>query len=161
MANTLKLMIPLLNENFKLSDFTESVGFVDGYLEDINRPSLVNHIFLLYDGNFDTAEKIERDQRFRSFPSLYSRKIIFISGNPYMIYTFVCISKEMQRIRDGNVPYKREDLKKIMSFWTLNDDFIFKLACNDKVQLVTKGLVVPEEDYIPDFDDEFDSEDEV
>jgi hypothetical protein len=67
----------------------------------------------------------------------------------------------MQRIRDGNVPYKREDLKKIMSFWTLNDDFIFSLACNDKVQLVTKGLVVPEEDYIPDFDDEFDSEDEV
>lgn len=161
MANTLKLMIPLLNENFKLSDFTESTGFVDGYLEDINRPSLVNHIFLLYDGNLDTVEKIERDERFRSFSSLYSRKVIFISGNPYMLYTFVCISKEMQRIRDGKLPYKREDLKKIMLFWTLHDNLMFEIACNGKIQLITEGLVVPEEDYRPDFDDEFDSEDEV
>lgn len=161
MPNVLKLMLPLLDENFKLSDFTEQTGFVDGYLEDINRPSLVNHIFLLYDGNLDTVEKIERDQRFRSFSHLYSRKVIFISGNPYLIYTFVTISKDIERIRGGKTPYKQEDLKKIMLFWTLNDDFIFELACNRNVHFKTEGLVVPEEDYRPDFDDEFDSEYEV
>lgn len=151
----------MLNENFKLDDFKEYTGFVDGYLEDINRPSLVDHIFLLYDGHLDTVEKIERDQRFRSFASLYSRKVIFISGNPYLIYTFVNISKDVRRIREGKTPYKRDDLKKIMHFWTLHDDFIFELACNPNVRFNTEGLVVPEVDYIPDFDDEFDSEDEV
>ena len=30
-------MLPLLNEEFKLSDFTESAGFVEGYLEDLAR----------------------------------------------------------------------------------------------------------------------------
>lgn len=151
----------MMNENFKVDDFSEKAGFVDGYLEDINRPSLVDHIFLLYDGYLDTAEKLERDERFRSFATLYSRKTIYISGNPYLIYTFVNMSKDIRRIKDGKAPYKIDDLKKIMSFWTLNDDFIFEFACNRAVGFVTEGLVVPEEDYRPDFDEGFDDNFEV
>lgn len=157
MPNVLKLIIPLLHENFKLDDFTDKVGFVNGYLEDINRPSMVNHIFLMYDGELNTSEKLERDERFRSFSSLYSRSTIFIGNKPYLLYAFVNISKEFIRIKEGKTPYKTEDLKSIMSFWTLNDDFIFELACNKCLTFETEGFVVPEEDYRPDFDPEFDN----
>lgn len=156
MAKALKLIIPLLNENFKLTDFNETTHFVEGYLEDINRPSLVNHIFLMYDGDMTTYEEFERDQRFRSFKSLYSRKTIYVNKKPYLLYTFVNILPEIRRIKEGKLPYKTPELKKIMSFWTLNDDFIFELACNRNIQFKTEGLMVPEEDYRPSDDDELD-----
>lgn len=158
MNNALKLIIPLMNENFKLDDFKSENGFVEAYLEDINRPSLVNHIFLLYDGVLSTSKMMERDERFRSFGSLYSRKTIYISGNPYLIYTFVTLSKDILDIKEGRIPYKNELLKKIMHFWTIEDDFMFEIACDRNTRFEVEGLIVPEEDYIPEPTDEFDNE---
>lgn len=155
MANALKLIIPLLDESLTLNDFSQEAGFSDAYLEDINRPSLVNHIFLLYDGNLDTVSKLERDEKLRKCNTLYSRKTIYIDKKPYLLYIFVIVSRSIIRIRDGNIPYSPKDLTRIMLFWNLTDDFINDLMIYRNKTFTTEGIIVPEEDYIPSWEDEF------
>lgn len=150
MANAIKLIVPLLNDNFLLEDFTEENGFIDGYLEDINRPSLINHIFLAFDGKLDTSYKLERDERIRKMKELYKRYTIYISGNPILLYVFVIVNKDIQRIKDGIMPVNTENVIKIHKFWNFTDSFINSLIIM-KIQPFDIDLIVPEEDYIPEW----------
>lgn len=150
MANAIKLIVPLLNDTFLLEDFTEENGFIDGYLEDINRPSLINHIFLAFDGKLDTSYKLERDERIRKMKELYKRYTIYISGNPVLLYVFVIINKDIQRVKDGIMPVNTENIIKIHKFWNFTDAFINSLIIM-KIQPFDINLVVPEEDYIPEW----------
>lgn len=150
MANAIKLIVPLLNNSFLLEDFTEENGFIDGYLEDINRPSLINHIFLAFDGKLDTSYKLERDERIRKMKELYKRYTIYISGNPVLLYVFVIINKDIQRVKDGVMPVNTENVIKIHKFWNFTDAFINSLIIM-KIQPFDINLVVPEEDYIPEW----------
>lgn len=150
MANAIKLIVPLLNDTFLLEDFTEENGFIDGYFEDINRPSLINHIFLAFDGKLDTSYKLERDERIRKMKELYKRYTIYISGNPVLLYVFVIINKDIQRVKDGIMPVNTENIIKIHKFWNFTDAFINSLIIM-KIQPFDINLVVPEEDYIPEW----------
>lgn len=150
MANAIKLIVPLLNDTFLLEDFTEENGFINGYLEDINRPSLINHIFLAFDGKLDTSYKLERDERIRKMKELYKRYTIYISGNPVLLYVFVIINKDIQRVKDGVMPVNTENIIKIHKFWNFTDTFINSLIIM-KIQPFDINLVVPEEDYIPEW----------
>lgn len=150
MANAIKLIVPLLNDTFLLEDFTEENGFIDGYLEDINRPSLINHIFLAFDGKLDTSYKLERDERIRKMKELYKRYTIYVSGNPVLLYVFVIINKDIQRVKDGIMPVNTENIIKIHKFWNFTDAFINSLIIM-KIQPFDINLVVPEEDYIPEW----------
>lgn len=156
MNNALKLAIPLISDKLSLDDISEEAGFVDAYFEDINRPSLTNHVFLLYDGKLDTVEKLERDVKLREIDTLYLRKTIFISGNPYLLYVFVILNEGIKSIRKGFVPYKQEDMNRIMMFWNLEDPFVNDLFTSRKVTFEQERGVVPEEDYIPSWEEEFD-----
>ena len=155
MSNTAKLIIPLLDKDFKKEDFTDETGFVDGYVEDINKPSLTNHTFLVFDGNLDTEKKLERDAKMRHCSTLYSRRTAYISGNPYLIYTFINLSKAIERIRDNKMPYDEENYLRIMRFWNFEDDYVNSFLRNPSKR-VDDGLVVPEEDYTQEWGDEFD-----
>ena len=47
MSNITKTIIPLIDDDLTLEDFSESTGFEAVYYEDINRPYLDNHIFII------------------------------------------------------------------------------------------------------------------
>ena len=99
MANVIKLIVPLLDKSFEKEDISEESGFVEGYLQDINRPYLDNHIFLLYDGKLDTVAKLKRDEKIRKMPTLYGRYTIHIKNVPYLLYVFSII-KTLLTIRE-------------------------------------------------------------
>lgn len=150
MANAIKLMVPIINDMFCISDFSEKNGFIDGYLEDINRPSLTNHVFLAFDGNLDTEYKIERDERYRLMKELYKRYTIYISGRPVLLYIFIIIDKDLKRIKEGMMPINEDNILKIHKFWNFTDSFINSLIMM-RIQIFDTDLVVPEEDYIPEW----------
>lgn len=150
MANVLKLIIPILDDIFELKDFSEESGFIDAYLENINKPYLDNHIFLLYDGNLDTAEKLERDCKIRKSKYLYSRETIRINNKYYLLYTFINTSKYILKLREGILPAGEKDFMKIILFWQLKDGFINSLIYDRRRSFETKGIIVPEQDYVPE-----------
>lgn len=156
MSDLIKLIVPLIDDSLTMEDFSEDTGFIDGYIENINHPSLTNHTFLLYDGQLDTIAKLERDAKMRHIPSLYSRTIVHISGIPYMLYTFCNMKKGIERIREGMVPYKEDEFMRIQKFWKLKDDFVNSFIINRARPFEHEGFVLPEEDYVPEIGDEFD-----
>lgn len=155
MANVIKLIVPLLDKSFEKEDISEESGFVEGYLQDINRPYLDNHIFLLYDGKLDTVAKLKRDEKIRKMPTLYGRYTIHIKNVPYLLYVFSIINKSINFIRScGSRPLNEKDFINIQKFWMFEDPFITSLITSQYKTTDIDGLIVPEEDYAPDIEDE-------
>ena len=66
-----KLIIPLLDDNITREDVSPNSGFVGIYTEDINKPYLDNHIFLLYDSEVNTIEAMNRHKKFKLLDDIY------------------------------------------------------------------------------------------
>lgn len=152
MSIHMKLIIPLLGFDFKKEDLDPSNGFMEAYSYDINRPSLDNHIFLMYDSTV-TNESIERDERFKQMPSFYSRRDVWIGGHLFICYTFVIINKVIKNIKSNSCIIPENGLLRIYKFWNFTDDelnhFMF-----DNTYLIShqfKEAVVPEWDYKEDY----------
>lgn len=150
----LKMIIPLLGWGLKLEDIDQSKGFRGVFSYDINRPSLDNHIFLLYSRK-TTAFSIDRDARLKSLPSFYSRREVRIKGITFLCYTFVISNPNIRKIKD-NCFGSLTDFEKmrIFKFWNFTDDDInnFMLHPIDidvKVEQFEQK-VIPEWDYVPD-----------
>ena len=84
-----KLIIPLLDKNLTLEDISPEAGFIDVFSEDINKPYLDNHIFLLYDLTNTSAKAYSRNKKLESSKKLYDKYIITISGNEFIVYVFI------------------------------------------------------------------------
>ena len=152
MSIHMKLIIPLLGFDFKKEDLLPENGFMDAYSYDINRPSLDNHIFLLYDDTV-TNVSIERDKRFKNIPSFYSRINISIKGHLFICYTFVITNEVIKVIKSNGASIPQNGLLRIYKFWSFTDDelnhFMF-----DNTYLIThqfKENLVPEWDYKEDY----------
>lgn len=154
MSNAIKLIIPFINDNLTLEDFNEASGFIDGYVYDINRPSLTNHTFLMYDGLLDTKEKLLRNEKLVHLDNLYSMKTVYISKKPYIIYTFHNMNKCIDTVINGSIPCGK-DFSTVFSFWKANDDFINSLIINREKSVDLKNSIVPEWDYRKSIEDEF------
>lgn len=83
-----KLVIPLLDDNITLDDISFESGFVNAYTDDINRPYMDNHIFLLYDSSFNTIESLNRYLKFRELETIHSSRYIMINKKHYILYSF-------------------------------------------------------------------------
>ena len=152
MSIHMKLIIPLLGLDFKREDLNPKNGFMEAYSCDINRPSLDNHIFLVYDSNV-TNKSIERDNRFKKIPSFYSRRDIWIKDHLFICYTFVITNKVIKDIKSNSCTIPNNGLLRIYKFWNFTDDelnhFMF-----DNTYLIShqfKETVVPEWDYKEDY----------
>lgn len=159
MSIHLKLIIPLLGLDFKREDLKHENGFMEAYTYDINRPSLDNHIFLLYDRTV-TNESIERDERFKKIPSFYSRIEVQIKGHLYICYTFVITQKPIDSIKSGSTMIPEYGLLRIYRFWNFTDDevnrFMFDITYLNKHKYETTS--VPEWDYTEEYVLSYDEE---
>lgn len=139
----------MLDEDFRQEDFSSDNGFIEAYSEDINRPYLDGHIFLMYKF-FDGNEKhVERDIRFTHMKTFHSRKVIRINKISYILYTFCAFGDEILRIRQGFIPMGKKNKMKIFMFWGIKDEFINRLVFSRMLSFDKSGISVPEEDYMP------------
>ena len=152
MSIHMKLIIPLLGFDLKKEDLLLENGFMQAYSYDINRPSLDNHIFLLYDGT-TTNESIERDARFKKIPSFYSRRDVWINGHFFICYAFVITNKVIKNIISNLLTIPKNGLLRIYKFWDFTDDELNQFMF-DNTYLIShqfEQTIVPEWDYKEDY----------
>ena len=146
-----KLIIPLLDDNIAKEDVSENSGLVGIYTEDINKPYLDNHIFLMYDTDVNTIEAMNRYRKFRQLDTLYNYRYVIINRKHYIIYTFTRVNnKEINNIIDNGLVLKHKDALNIYNFWKDLDEKtsrrIFRINYTNSIDLKS---VLPEEDYYP------------
>lgn len=151
MSATDKLIIPLLDENITLDDISPEAGFIGVYSEDINRPYLDNHIFLLYDAVNTTTKAYVRNQKLRSSKYLYGVYNVNIVGNEFILYAFNIVSRTIKNIKRNAFVFTDNERLRIFKFWNFTDVDINKFLL-DPLYFMSIGFVravVPEEDYKP------------
>lgn len=150
MSNLMKIAIPLLNKNIELKDIQECSGFVGAYFEDINKPALTNHIFLVYDMN-STGDNIAKClHKLFKLDNRYGTRIAYINSKPYSIYSFT-INETIRHLRDGNILLNIAQKKRILDFWGSKDGWILNNILLGTMYEHPEPSVLPEEDYSPEF----------
>ena len=144
-----KLILPLINANLDLSDISAEAGFAGIYTMDINRPSLTNHVFLLYK-KVATKQSWKTREKLSNLPNLYSKRSISINGVLYTLYSFT-INAPIKAIKDnGHILLDKNYKIQISKFWDFMDsninEYMFGTAYTGEM---FKDTVVPEEDYSP------------
>jgi len=144
-------IVPLLDDNLLYSDVSEESGFINAYTEDINRPSLQNKIFLMYDGSTNTKESLERYIKFEKLETIYSKKYITIKNVSYIIYCFIIENNKkaiLEIINSGkttNLQLRNE----ILQFWLSHEnlELVRRLFVDNYRKGEPVKAVLPEEDY--------------
>ena len=139
-------LLPLLDPNFYASDFIKASGFVNTFTEDIDRPWLESHTFLLFETVLNpTIESLEIDQKLQSSEYFYGLKHMKIKGKHYKLYAFVNNSsiKALQtKKHTDKVAYD------ITSFWGRHTPLdVVRTLYNPLCSYIKVKDVVPEEDY--------------
>jgi len=149
MSNLMKLAIPLLNPNITIKDIEGSSGFVDAFFEDKNKPSLTDHLFLMYDTNAKSKDVATCFYKLNKFTNRYSTRIARINGKPYTVYCFT-INRVIKLLRDGNIMLSLEQKKRILDFWDHKDPWITNNVLLGTMYEHPEPSILPEEDYAPE-----------
>lgn len=153
MSTLMKLIIPLLDDSITKEDISEESKFIDAFAIDINRPTLDNHIFLLYKCDTSNKTAMNRYIKFNNLKSLYSQKTIYINQIPYTIYTFPRINSTINKIiRRCDITHY-SDCSRILKFWKGEDDDVNRILLYGGEELIKRidkndaEKSVPEKDY--------------
>lgn len=147
MSNLAKVILPLIDDNISLEDIAEDTGFVGIYTEDINRPYLDDHIFLMYNWNDIMSTKVF--YKFKNMSSFYGYKIIYLKGVPYIVYTFTSNSL-INRLKKGVAILRDVNKLRILQFWQFKDAWVALNVARGTVTDDSPRDILPEEDYIPE-----------
>lgn len=149
MSYHLKFIIPLLDEEITIDDLSPNAGFVDAFTDDINRPYLDRHIFLLYINTLDTKEAYDRTIKFKSLKSLYNAIDVRIKGVLCKVYAFCITNPAINYIVKNVFMLNDSDKLRILQFWKTTDSDIneFFIKSIDTVLHNFNRCSVPEWDY--------------
>ena len=147
MSNITKTIIPFIDNNLSLDDFSENEGFVGVYYEDINRPYLDNHIFLMY--NWDDKKSTKVFFKFKNIPSFYGYKIIYLSKKAYIVYTFTS-NMLINRLKNGTCILRDVNKQRILQFWQFKDAWVTLNTLRGTIVCDPPKDILPEEDFMPD-----------
>ena len=147
MSNIAKVILPLVDEKFDLKDFSDKEGFVGVYFEDINRPFLDNHVFIMY--NWDNKASTKVFYKFKDMKSFYGYKIMYVKDVPYILYTFTSNSI-VNRLKKGIATLRDVNKLRILQFWQFSDSWVTSNVMRGTVICDPPTEVVPEEDYLPE-----------
>lgn len=149
MSNLMKIAIPLLNEQLELKDIQDCSGFVNAYFEDINKPALDYHLFMMYDPYAKGDNIANCFYKLNKLNNKYSMRVAYIKGKPYYIYTFT-INKTIDLLRDGNIFLSTAQKQRVLQFWDWKDAWITNNILLGVLGDTPDNSRVPEEDYAPD-----------
>ena len=146
MSNIIKAIIPLIDESITLEDILDDT-FIGCYIEDINRPYLDDHIFLLYKwGDYKSSKVFYNFKKAKSF---YGYKIMYINGESFIIYTFTSNSS-IRSLKKGNSVLGSIAKLRILRFWQFTDKWVTFNIMRGTIMCDPPSDTVPEEDYIED-----------
>ena len=149
MSTQMKLIIPLLDPNLTKEDLSEEAGFVDAYLYDINRPSLVDNVFLMYKADTNDISAVRREDKLKDSPYVRSKTFIHINDVCYIIYAFNIITNDVRLLKKGLPVSTIKNNSKILSFWEGKDDAVNKAILWTSEPYSVQTETVPEADYYP------------
>lgn len=147
-------LLPLLFDNRKI--LYNKYGFVNAFIEDINRPWLDNHIFVLFKTS-SISDSIEKDMRNNKY--FYDVKQIVIDNNFYEEYIFIIppeYKKSLETFK--TISYNIltvEDKIKVLKFWGLEDIPYINILLNSNPEYAEfeNDNIVPEEDSVDEFNE--------
>lgn len=149
MSTQMKLIIPLLDPNITKDDLSEEAGFVDAYCYDINRPSLIDNIFLMYKADTNNKKAVLREEKFNNSKYIRSKKFIKVNDVDYIIYAFTIINNDIRMLKRGLPLSTIKNYSKILSFWEGKDENVNKAMLWTSEPYSVQTEQVPEADYYP------------
>lgn len=147
MSNIEKVIIPLINDDISIEDISESNGFIGIYFEDINKPYLDNHIFLLY--NWSNNKSVTVFYKYKKLSSFYGYRIIYLKNIPYIVYIFTS-NMLINRIKKGTGILRDINKVRILQFWQFKDAWITLNVMRGTIISDPLNSILPEEDFMPD-----------
>lgn len=145
-----KLIIPLCDDRIDKQYLTEKAGLLGIYTKDLNSPECDNHIILEYGFNLHTMLEVKRVEHFKSLG--YHPKKMKINGRWVLVYYLPYKDKAAFYYKQtGNFLKVSNVLRKIIKFWTIEDDDVAEYALNNDpkylLKVKFKESILPEEDY--------------
>ena len=142
-----KMIIPLINTELTMNDFKENTGFIGAYVEDMDRPYLDNHVFLMYKWGLDSSDA-SIFYKFKKLNSFHSYKIRYINDEPVIIYTFTS-NRDINHLKRGGNIIGESSKQHILQFWMFTDNVVTINVMRGTIAS-TPPPPLPPEDYIPD-----------
>lgn len=127
-----KIIIPLVDDCFKMIDFTDVAGFIDSYTQDPDKPAEPCELFLVYDDNKHNEYTIDREIRFGSSKYLKRTYIKRVNNKPYLVYSFYIKPELKQFYSYGVISLSTSQKLRFLQFWTDLDsmtDFVMSNQC--------------------------------
>ena len=147
MSLQMKLIIPLLDKEITKEDLSPEAGFIDAYNYDMNRPSLDNCIFLMYDANKRTEKANKRFQKFEKLSTIRSHITIYVNNKPYSVYAFVIINHDIWNLLKGLRHTKTSSYSQFVQFWGASDGAVNRYIVRPTEPFNYEVHSVPEADY--------------
>lgn len=145
--------MPLAINNLSVDDLTEEKGFINAFTDDLNRPYLDNHIFLMFERNANSHEKFKTYLKIKNDPDLQGIHHCKINGKWVTIYSYVYKNTfDAQILKTGAAMISNNANVKIMRFWKGLDDDINDYFINRNYVLINEGETIPEEDSATNYE---------
>lgn len=149
MSKFAKVVMPLIEKNLKLDDFSDESGFIDVYTEDPDRPGNYRSIYFVVNDDVRNALSIDRARRFIKSPNLKGVFIKRCNNVPYMVYEFN-MTPSAYKMKDGVISPTLEERTQILQFWGLTSD-IGRLLLSNSTLSVETDYAMPLADEAPFF----------
>ena len=149
MSKFAKVIMPLIEKNLKLDDFSEESGFIDVYTEDPDKPGDYRSIYFVVNDDVRNVLSIDRARRFIKSASLKSVYTKRCNNIPYMVYKF-SMTPSTYKMKNGVISLTLEEKARILQFWGLTSDIGRLLLCNNTLSVDT-DYAMPLADEAPLF----------
>ena len=149
MSKFAKVVMPMIEKNLKLDDFSVESGFVDVYTEDPDKPGDYRSIYFVVNDDVRNALSIDRARRFVKSPSLKGVYTKRCNNMPYMVYK-LSMTPSTYKMKDGVISPTLEERTQILQFWGLTSD-IGRLLLSNNTLSVETDYAMPLADEAPLF----------
>ena len=136
MSKFAEVVMPLIEKNLKLDDFSAESGFIDVYTEDPDKPGDYRSIYFVVNDDVRNALSIDRARRFIKSPSLECVYTKRCNNIPYMVYKF-SMTPSTYKMKNGVISPTLEEKARILQFWGLTSDIGRLLLCNSTLSVET------------------------
>ena len=149
MSKFAKVVMPLIEKNLKLDDFSVESGFIDVYTEDPDKPGDYRSIYFVVNDDVRNALSIDRARRFAKSPNIKGVYTKRCNNIPYMVYKF-SMTPSTYKMKDGVISPTLEERTQILQFWGLTSD-IGRLLLSNNTLSVETDYAMPLADEAPLF----------
>lgn len=140
-----KIIIPLIEPNFKTIDFTSLTGFMGCYTSDPDQPNGCEQFFVAFDNSIQNDYVKDLNIRLSKSPNIIKAYIKVIDNKPYHVCSFF-VRPELKRYFRGVVGMPMEHKMKYLKMWTEFDEFAEYICSNTAINL-SHNEPLPREDY--------------